>query len=160
MTTFARGNFTQLWLKLTSDEPLGVLDTDYLEDYFGNDGFITLYHVGTETNYQVSMLPVPGDTPGVDNDVFSGVYSPLSTLPNGAYELRFRCRDPYGNYTISNSVLNPFGDERVLALMLTLVTSENPYVVGIGVVARLGFQINVGRNLAIGVNARRRGIEL
>lgn len=157
MTTFNRGNFTQLWIKLTSDEPLGVLDTDYLEDYFGNDGFITLFHIGTETNYQVSMLAVPGETPGVDNDVFSGVYSPLSLLPNGAYELRFRCRDPYGNYTISNSVLSPFGDERVLALSLTLVMSENPFVIGVGVVARLGIQFNVTRPAA-SFNVQRRGI--
>lgn len=157
MTTFNRGNFTQLWIRLTSDEPLGVLDTDYLEDYYGNDGFITLYNPTTLGEFQLAMLAVPDITPNVPNDVFQGVYSPLSDLVDGTYELRFRCRDLYGNYTISNSVQSPVGDERVLALAVILITVESPVVIGIGVHARLGLSFHVQRNANL-FNVTRRGI--
>lgn len=156
MSTFNRGNFTQLWIKLTSDEPLGILDTDYLEDYDGNDGFITLHHVATSQDYQLAMLAVPQDTPSIPNDVFQGVYSPLSDLADGEYELRFRCRDPYGNYTISNSVAAPSGEERVINLALVLITAETVKVIGINVVARLGMTFNVQRNLV--AHAQRRAM--
>lgn len=157
MSTFNRGNFTQLWIKLTSDEPLGVIATDYLEDYYGNDGFITLHHVASSTDYQLAMLPVPEDTPEIPNDVFQGVYSPLSDLADGFYELRFRCRDLVGNYTISNSVAAPVGNERIIVLALQLVTAESVKVVGINVVARLGISFITERDLAL-LGARRPNI--
>lgn len=165
-TQFNRGNFTELWIKLTSDEPLGPLNGDYLEDYYGNRGFITLHHVDTAQDFQLAMLAVPEETPSIPNDVFQGVYSPLSDLPDGTYQLRFRCKDPWENYTISHSVQNPFGDERVLELSLMLVTAETVTVIGIGIIARLGMQFHVNRNLVAQAQrrantfyARRQGIQ-
>mgnify|MGYP000082518658 CR=1 FL=1 len=107
---FYRGNYTQLWLVLTSDEPLGVLDTDFLEDYFGADGFVTLRHLPTGNTYQMPMVAV-----GTGNTMFRGFYN-LNLLPDGLFQIEARVRDPVGNYTILNQVLNPFGNERVLAL--------------------------------------------
>jgi hypothetical protein len=166
MSTFNRGNFSQLWIKLTSDEPLGVIETDYLEDYYGNDGFITLRHVDTAADFQMAMVPVPEETPTIPNDIFQGVYSPLSDLPDGYYELRFRCRDVVGNYTISNSVETPAGDERIIALALELITAESVVVIGIGVVARLGISFDVQRKLeydvgraALSFDVSRRGLQ-
>jgi len=143
---FARASYTQLWLKIRSDETLGILDSDYLEDYNGVDGQITLHHVATVTDYTVLMSHVPGETPTIPFDVFQGVYSPLADLPDGIYELRFRCRDVMGNYTIVNSVQNPFGGERILSLNLEIVPFLFGYIYQEGsVIARGGITIDLRR---------------
>ena len=41
MSTIYRGGMTTLWLTLQSNEALGVLDTDYMEDYFGAEGQVS-----------------------------------------------------------------------------------------------------------------------
>ena len=110
-----RGTFDILWLTLASNEALGILDTDYLEDYFGADGQVTVHHVGGATDYPVVMVGQPDQTPGTPNDVFMGQLS-LTTVPNGNYEIRARCRDVSGNYSILNSVAAPSGGEQVLPL--------------------------------------------
>lgn len=119
MPTIYRGAMTTLWLTLRSNEALGILDTDYIEDYYGNDGQISIYHIATDTHYAVSMIAQPDQTPGIDNDVFMGSYL-FSLLPDGDYEIRGRVRDVVGNYTIISAVQTPLGGEGTQALSLTI----------------------------------------
>lgn len=115
MTVFYRQNFSQLWIKLQSNEALGVLDSDYLEDYFGVDGQVSLLHVPTGQRFAVLMVEVPQETPAVPHDVFQG-YRFLSALPDGEYQVQCRVRDVLGNYTVVGDVASPRGDERRIAL--------------------------------------------
>ena len=119
MATIYRGGMTTLWLTLQSNEALGILDSAYIEDYFGADGQVSLYHIATDAHYPVVMVAQPDQTPGVDNDVFKGSYL-FSLLPNGDYEIRGRVRDVVGNYTILSALQNPSGGEGVQALALTI----------------------------------------
>ena len=108
-----RSSFGTLWLTLSSNEALGVLDTDYLEDYFGADGQVTVHHVEGLTDYPVAMVGQADQTPETPNDVFMGQLA-LATIPNGNYEIRARCRDITGNYSILNSVDSPIGGEQII----------------------------------------------
>jgi hypothetical protein len=110
-----RGSFSSLWVTLQSNEQLGILDTDYLEDWAGNDGQVTVHHVEGATDYPVLMVEQPAQTPGTANDVFRGQID-LDAVPDGNYEIRGRCRDIVGNYTILNSVQSPVGGEQVIAM--------------------------------------------
>lgn len=138
MPTFYRGLFTELWITLRSDEVLGVLDSDYLEDYFGTDGQVTLrYEDGSF--YTVLMNEVPEETPGIAHDVFTGPID-LNTIPDGIYTIQGRVRDVVDNYTILNEVENPFGNERIINLSFT-VASTGPttdLVVFVGPVKLMG----------------------
>lgn len=119
---FYRGIYTNLWVRIQSNEALGVLDSDYIEDYDGNDGFLTLRNQSTGVAYQIAMSPVPGVTPEIPNDVFQGVIA-LSSIANGTYSLQGRVRDIIGNYSILGAV-DPsiaFGDEQVLTLELEVL---------------------------------------
>lgn len=138
MSTFYRGQFTELWITLSSNEVLGVLDSDYIEDYFGADGQITLRHEN-DSFYTVLMNEVPEDTPGVAHDVFTGPLD-LSTVPDGVYTIQGRVRDVIGNYTILNEVENPFGDERIINLTFTVASAGPPtnLVVSVGPVKLMG----------------------
>jgi len=132
MPTIYRGGMTTLWLTLQSNEQLGILDTGYIEDYYGNDGQVSLYHIGTDTHYPVVMVAQPAQTPGVDNDVFTGSYL-FSLLPDGDYEIRGRVRDVVGNYTILSAFQNPAGGEGVQALGLTIADGFGTiYVISAG----------------------------
>ena len=145
ITTFARRNFDDLWIVLRADEELGPINGGFIEDYYGDVGYITLYHVDTEVEYQMAMLPVPEETPEIDNDVFEGTL-PLAPMDNGLYEVRFRVTDLVGNRTISNSVQNPFGGERIISLMLNIVEQAYGYVYDIGaLIARGGYAVNLAR---------------
>lgn len=147
MPTIYRGGMTTLWLTLQSNEQLGILDTDFVEDYFGNDGQVSLYHISTETHYPVVMVAQPDQTLGIDNDVFMGSYL-FSVLPDGDYEIRGRVRDVVGNYTILSAFQNPVGGEGLQALGLTIasgfgtiyVVETGPLLIrtGIEAVAHLG----------------------
>ena len=110
-----RGVFSTLWLTLASNEVLGILDTGYLEDFFGADGQVTVHHIEGGTDYPVVMVEQPAQTPGTANDVFMGQLA-LASIPDGHYEIRGRCRDTGGNYSILGSVDSPLGGEQVLAL--------------------------------------------
>lgn len=112
---FYRGSYNDLIITLTSDEPLGIVDTDRVEDYYGIDGQVSLYHVQDDAYYSLAMTEAPSQTPGIDDDVFVGVKD-LSTLPDGDYTIRGRVVDKHGNYTILDSVQSPFGNERIIAL--------------------------------------------
>jgi hypothetical protein len=120
MTTFYRGAFNQMWLEIRSNESLGILDTDYVEDYNGVDGQLSLYHVATAERFTVPMMAVASETPDVPNDFFRGVQN-LSALPNGTYQVQGRVRDEVGNYSVLGAVAAPFGTERVLALELQVL---------------------------------------
>lgn len=148
MAIFYRHHYTTLWLNISSNEQLGVLDTGYIEDYNGVDGHITLFNVGTSIAYDVVMVEVPAETPGIPNDYLRGGIA-LAGLPDGLYQVRCRVRDVVGNYTIIGSVSSPNGTEQVLALDLTIATgSPNIAVVQTGpLTVRGGLDVEVPRVL-------------
>ena len=120
MLIFYRSLYHYLVLTLKSGESLGILDTEFLEDYNGQDGQVTLKNVATGVRTSVLVTSVPLDTPGVDNDVFKAVV-PLTLFPlNGLYYLEGRCRDIAGNYTILTAVANPLGTELVIPLEFSI----------------------------------------
>jgi len=113
---------TWLDLIIDSDEELGVLATDYLEDYYGVDGHLTLVHTDTSEEFDIVMNEVAGGGP-YDHDHFEGTRD-ASTMPLGAYEIRGRARDLLGNYTIITAVETPLGGERVITLGFDLIESS------------------------------------
>ena len=115
MSIIYRSEFSTLWITLQSNEQLGLLDSDYLEDFFGTQGHITLHHIEGDTDYPVFMIEQVWQTPTIPHDVFKG-QTALSNLPDGNYEIRARCRDVGGNYTILSSVQNPVGNEQVFSM--------------------------------------------
>lgn len=115
MSVIYRSQFSTLWITLEANETLGILDSDYLEDYYGNDGQVTLHHVDSATDYPVLMVEQVAETPEIPHDVFRGQAN-LTGLPDGNYQVRGRCRDVVGHYTILSSVQTPFGGELVIAL--------------------------------------------
>ena len=129
MIVFHRQNFTELWVTLQSNEVLGMLDSDYVEDYYGTDGQVTLYDTARDVRTPIPMTEVTGSedpTPTIPHDVFTG-YIDLTTLSDGAYRIEGRVRDVVGYYTILSEVENPIGDERVL--LFELQVSSNRIVV-------------------------------
>lgn len=111
MTTFYRGTFQELWLTLSSDEPLGILDTDFLEDWSGKDGSVSLLHVSSGLRVSVPMAPVP-----MDSRVNFKGWLALAGLPDGRYSIQGRMRDLQGNITILGDYCAPKGNERILHL--------------------------------------------
>jgi len=111
---------TWLDLIIDSDEELGVLDTGYLEDYYGVDGHLTLVHVDTAAEFDIVMAEVAGGGPFA-HDHFEGTRD-ATVMPLGIYEIRGQVRDTLGHYTIINSIETPSGGERVLALTFDIVT--------------------------------------
>jgi len=112
---------TWLDLVIDSDEELGVLDTLYLEDYYGIDGHLTLYLQGGGQEFDIVMSEVAGGGP-FDHDHFEGTRD-ATVMPLGTYEVRGRVRDVAGNYTILTAFQNPIGGERVLNLLFDLTAS-------------------------------------
>lgn len=110
---FYKGLYSEIWVKLVSNETLGVLDFDYIEDYYGNDGQLTLRHLETDEAYPVLMQSLDSDTPSIDKDVFQGFHASAS-LPNGNYQIEGRVRDIAGNYTILSAFENIDGSERLI----------------------------------------------
>lgn len=135
MSTIYRGQFSTLWITLQSNEQLGILDSGYLEDYYGNDGQVTLHHVDTGTDYPVLMTEVVATTPEIPHDVFRGQVD-MASLPDGDYQVRGRCCDIVGNYSILSSVETPAGDE-VLQIGLEIRAGQG-----------LKYQIDTGAGLA------------
>lgn len=112
---FNRSGYTELWITLSSNEVLGILDSGYLEDYDGTDGQVSLYHAATSTRLAVPMNELTEETPGIPHDVFSGFVT-LAGLSDGLWAVQGRVRDVAGNYTILGAVANPLGGEQVIAL--------------------------------------------
>ncbi len=110
-----RGGMTTLWIKLQASEQLGLLSSDYLQDYFGNDGQVTLYHVESDTSFPLVMSEVVTESPTIPHDVFQGPIG-IDTLPDGNFEVRGRVRDTADNYTILSAVQSPAGGEAIAVL--------------------------------------------
>lgn len=117
---FPRGVFTNMLLTIKSSEELGVLDSGYVEDYDGVDGYMTLKRLSDSLRVSYPAVAVPDETPQIPNDVWR-ISIPLASIDNGFYELEGRVRDIVGNHTIFGAVANPIGDERVTTLTLEVV---------------------------------------
>lgn len=136
---FNRDTYTSLWLTLRSDEPLGLLDSSYLEDETGLRGYLTIRHSSGQS-WQMPMSELPTETPNIPHDVFTGSL-PLSSLPNGDFQIRGRVRDLTGNHTILSSVANPIGDERLVVLEFLIAA-------GRGLISSIGaLRLEGARNL-------------
>lgn len=142
MSIVYRGLFSTLWITLQASEELGLVAGDYLQDYFGNSGQVSIYHLDTDTYYPLVMIEVPEDTPQIPHDVFVGQTS-LAGLPNGAFEIRGRVRDVAGNYSILSAVLSPFGGEQVVALGFSIAPGSGVIfsMSAGGALMRLGLQV-------------------
>lgn len=110
---FFRSNYSQFWLTLQSNEALGLLDTDFIEDYFGVDGQVTIHHLTAGARWPMMMSM---DAP----NTFIGVL-PVENLPNGKYKVEGRVRDTLNNYSILSAFQNPQGFERVLQLNFEII---------------------------------------
>ena len=117
---FPRSNFTDMLLTIKSSEELGILDTAFVEDYDGADGFMTLRRLSDSLRVSYPAIAIPDETPAIDNDVWRITVPMVSTI-NGFYELEGRVRDIVGNHTIFGAVANPFGDEDLVTLTLEIV---------------------------------------
>ena len=120
ISQFSRANYQQVAITLSSNEILGLLSSDYLEDYSGNNGSISLFHVASSVRYPLLMTEVFVETPTIPHDVFRG-YFVLAGKPDGLYWLQGRLRDVVGNYTVLGQVANPIGNERVLEIGIDIV---------------------------------------
>ena len=123
MQTIYREDHTQLWLTIQSSEQLGVLDTGYIENYFGVDGRLSLYHRATGNRYSVTVAPVDSKTPGVTNDVFRGFIA-MNSIPNGVFEVQGRVRDEYGHRIIIGSLAEPDGTENKVKMQIEVKTGD------------------------------------
>jgi len=117
---FARGTFTNMLLTIKSSEELGVLDSDYVEDYDGLDGYMTLKRLSDSLRVSYPAIAVVGETPAIPNDVWR-ITVPLASVNNGFYELEGRVRDITGNHTIFGAVASPIGGEDITTLTLEVV---------------------------------------
>jgi hypothetical protein len=152
MQTFLKANFSELWIKLTSNEVLGILDSGYLEDYYGTDGQVSLYYEATGDRTAVLMGEVLSETPDLPHDVFRGVVE-ISDLPNGVYQIQGRVRDILSQYTVLNDVESPLGGERVISLTFK-VTESNIIIAFPEVLAiQLGVSFTMGMMLQQGFGA-------
>jgi hypothetical protein len=106
MHVIYRNGYTNLNLTIVSNETMGILDTERVEDYNGINGCLTLYHQSSGMSYQIAMSNEPSITPHIPFDVFRGSYL-LSALPDGLYEVRGRMSDLAGNYAILSSFGSP-----------------------------------------------------
>ena len=132
---FPRGNHTNVLLWIKSNEALGVLDTSYIEEYFGTDGYITLKTISDDTRVSYPVIALPDETPVIDNDMFQATIS-LSSLENTTYEVEGRVRDIIGNYTIFGAVDTPIGGEDITTLTMQIVDGyATSYVHEIGSIA-------------------------
>lgn len=100
-----------------------MLDSGYLEDYFGTDGQLTLYNPLEDTRVPIMMNEVSGATIETDNDVFQGVID-LTTTPNGLYRVEGRVKDVFDHYTILSEVESPLGTENVVLFEVKITATE------------------------------------
>src|ERR1051326_2911980 len=122
MLIFNRQQYSQLWITLRSDESLSVLDTGYMEDYFGVDGQLTLRSMEDDTRTPFMMNENTSITPSVPHDAFEG-YVDLTGLPDGTYRVEGRVRDTLGHYRILSEVQSSLGTESI-SLFEILITPE------------------------------------
>ncbi len=135
---FNKLHYNEIWITLSSNEELGILDSDYLEDYFGADGQITLINESTLVRTPLLMNEITGGGP-FPHDVFTG-YVPSDDLPVGFYHVEARVRDVIGNYSIIGEVSDPIGGERIINLAFEVVefASAAGVIVQIGAMRLMG----------------------
>ncbi len=114
MTIFNRNGFATLVVSLQSDEGLGILDTDYIEDYNGVDAQVTVYHISSATSWPVVMSLVP-------TNLLKGQIA-LAGLPDGDYDVRGRVKDTFGNYSVITAFAAPNGTEDVIIILFTILS--------------------------------------
>lgn len=119
MDAFYRGGFHDLVITLSSNKPLGIFSSGYLQNYSGLDGYITLRDQ-TGVAHDMPMAEVALSAEPAPHEVFTGSL-PLSTLPDGNYSVQCRVRDPYGNYTVVGAVASPIGTETVESITFSIV---------------------------------------
>jgi hypothetical protein len=120
---FYRGSYQEIWITLESNESLGILDTQHLEDYYGVDGQVSLKNVTTGVRYPVLMNPQSAIIP---NTSFVGVYN-LNSIPDGDYTLEGRVRDIVGNYTVLSDFYINTGSQTI-QYNLSIVAGHAPIV--------------------------------
>lgn len=123
MLVFRRTGFSELWITIQSEEPLGLLDTGYIENYFGVDGQLTLRKMADDTRISFAMAEDVSQTPTIPHDVFTG-FIDLSALDDGIYRVEGRVRDNVGNYRILSEVQAPFGTEDVTLFEIEITPFE------------------------------------
>ena len=132
MQLFLRQGYNQIWFRIQSNEVLGILDSDYVEDYFGNDGQLTLYSPVTDSRTAILMNEVSSVTPSIPHDVFEG-YLDLTTISDGVYRLEGRVKDVLDHYTVLSEVESPFGTENVVVFEIKIsshqITLSVPFIV-------------------------------
>lgn len=106
---------------IDSDEELGLLDTAYIEDFYGVDGYLTLTHVDSGDEFSIVMANVEGGGP-FPNDHFEGTRD-ATVMLLGLYEIRGRVVDLVGNYTILSAFQNPIGGEDVQSILFNLTSN-------------------------------------
>jgi len=145
---------TYLDLSIDSNEELGILDSSFLEDFYGVDGQLTLYHQDTAQEFDILMLPVVGGGP-YPNDHFEGTRD-ATVMPLGIYEIRGRCRDTIGNYTIMTAFQNPDGGEQVTELLFSLVENAGVIFVSLSMKPYIDMSLNVKHYISASVTIRAR----
>lgn len=110
MSTFHRANFQQIAFTFTSLEPLGLLETAYLEDVNGVDGQVTLTGPG---ELRLSLLVSGMDS---EHERFRAFLT-LDGLPDGQYAVSGRARDVVGNEAVFSL---PFALANGLGVVLVL----------------------------------------
>jgi hypothetical protein len=123
MQIFRRGDYNQLWITLQSNEVLGLLDSSYIQDYYGTQGQVSLLNTETQTRTFVLMSEDVSATPAMFHDVFSG-YIDLSELDDGLYKVEGMVRDVAGNYTILSQIENPTGQEQVIVFDIKVTNHQ------------------------------------
>jgi hypothetical protein len=123
MQVFHRQGYSEIWITLQSNETLGILDSGYLEDYFGVNNQLTLYNPLEDTRVPILMAEIPEVTPSIANDVFQGVID-LTTTPNGIYRVEGRVKDVFDHYTILSEVESPLGGENVVLFEIKITATE------------------------------------
>jgi hypothetical protein len=121
ISRFFRANHAQVAVTLSVNESLGTPDPDYLQDYDGNDGLISLFHAPSAIRYPLLMTEVLTETPDTPHDVFRGFFV-LTGKPDGLYLLQGRLRDVVGNFTILGAIANPIGNEAIVDIGFEVLT--------------------------------------
>src|ERR1051326_2024791 len=123
MQLFLRQGYQEIWFRIQSNEVLGILDSDYVEDYYGVDGQLTLYNPSTDSRTAILVNEVPSITPSIPHDVFEG-YLDLTTLNDGVYRLEGRVKDVLDHYTVLSEVQSSFGTELVIPFEIKISSHQ------------------------------------
>jgi hypothetical protein len=110
--TFFRGNYTEMWLVITADEPLSPLGGGYIEDYFGTPSQVSLRDVSDNTRYTILIT----DT---NSQSLSG-YINTSSIPDGTFAIEGRIQDTVGHNTIIGDYFDSLVTGPVIEAFITI----------------------------------------